>query len=173
MSTKIMLKNVRLSFPSIFNRSEFNGVTGKFESTFLLDKETQADQIATIQAAIEAAIKEAKIKVPSDKRCLKDGDDSEYEGYAGHMSLKAASNKRPTVIDKAKTPLAEDDSDAPYAGCYVNAIVDLWVQNNDFGKRINANLYGVQFVRDGEAFGAGGGNTDVTDDFDLIDDDEF
>ena len=31
---KFKLKNVRLSFPSIFKRSEFNGQEGKFEATF-------------------------------------------------------------------------------------------------------------------------------------------
>lgn len=165
---KIKLSNVRLSFPSIFNRAEFNGEQGKFEATFLMDKETQADQIEKLETAIEAAIKEAKIKVPSDKRCLKDGDEVEYDGYAGQVSLKASSKKRPTVIDRDKTPLMEDDQNAPYAGCYVNAVIDLWVQNNNFGKRINANLYGIQFVKDGEAFGSG--DIDVMDDFDDIDD---
>lgn len=167
---KIQLKNVRLSFPSIFKRSDFNGEQGKFEATFLLNKETQSDQIEKLEAAIEQAIKDAKIKVPSDKRCLKDGDDFEYDGYEGHMAFKASSNKRPTVIDRDKTPLAEDDG-RPYAGCYVNAIVDIWVQNNSYGKRANGNLFGIQFVKDGEPFGSG--DVDVTDDFDEVDDDDF
>ncbi len=165
---KITLKNVRLSFPSIFKRSEFNGVEGKFEATFLLNKDEQGQQIDTLNKAIEAAIAEAKIKVSKDKRCLKDGDDIEYDGYQGCVSFKASSNKRPTVIDRDKTPLVEDDG-KPYAGCYVNAIVDVWVQDNSYGKRVNANLFGIQFVKDGEAFGSG--DIDVTDDFDAIDDD--
>lgn len=166
---KIQLKNVRLSFPSIFKRASFNGDEGKFEATFLLNKETQADQIAMLEKAIDAAIAEAKVKVPSDKRCLKDGDDFEYDGYAGHMAFKASTNRRPTIIDRDKTPLAEDDANAPYAGCYVNAIVDIWVQNNSYGKRANGNLFGIQFLKDGEAFGAG--DVDVTDDFEDLDDD--
>jgi len=166
---KIQLKNVRLSFPSIFNRANFNGEEGKFEATLLLDKETQADQIGVVEAAIEEAIKEAKIKVPSDKRCLKDGDEVEYDGYEGCMSVKASSNKRPTIIDRDKTPLVEDDG-RPYAGCYVNAIIDIWIQNNSYGKRANANLYGIQFVKDGEPFGAG--DVDVTDEFDSFDDED-
>jgi len=168
---KIMLKNVRLSFPSIFQRSSFNGQEGKFEATFLLNKETQADQIAKLEAAIEEAIKEAKVKVPSDKRCLKDGDDFDYDGYAGHMAFKAASNKRPTIIDRDKSPLAEDDTNAPYAGCYVNAVVDIWVQNNNYGRRANGNLFGIQFFKDGDSFGSG--SVDVTDDFDMLDDDDM
>lgn len=165
--SKIHLKNVRLSFPSVFKRSIFQDKEGKFEATFLMDKDSQADQIEAVEAAIEAAIKEAKLKVPKDKRALKDGDDSEYEGYEGHMSLKAASNKRPTVINRDKTPLVEDD-DVIYAGCYVNAIVDIWIQNNNYGKRANCNLYGIQFVKDGESFGMG--PTDVTDDFEELED---
>ena len=168
-SAKIQLKNVRLSFPSIFKRASFDGNEGKFEATFLLDKDRDAAQIAKIEAAIDEAIKESKVKVPSDKRCLKDGDDVEYDGYAGCMSLKASSNKRPTVIDRDKTPLAEDDG-KPYAGCYVNAIVDIWIQNNNYGKRANCNLYGIQFVKDGTPFGAG--DVDVTDEFDAFDDDD-
>lgn len=165
--SKIKLSNVRLSFPSIFKRSEFNGEQGKFEATFLLNKETQADQIKMLEDAIEKALVESKIKVASDKRCLKDGDEIEYDGYAGHMSFKASTNRRPTVIDRDKAPLVEDDNKL-YAGCYVNAIVDIWIQSNSYGKRVNANLFGVQFFKDGEAFGSG--DVDVTDDFDDYDD---
>lgn len=165
-----MLKNVRLSFPSLFTRSSFEGKEGKFEATFLLNKEEHANTIKKLDAAIKAAIKEAKIKVGADRLCLKDGDESDYDGYEGCMSFKAASSKRPTIINRDKTPLAEDDN-VLYAGCYVNAIVDLWVQNNNYGKRINANLYGVQFVKEGEAFG--NAPTDVTDDFDDLADDSL
>lgn len=167
---KIQLKNVRLSFPSIFKRASFNGEEGKFEATFLLCKEKDAGQIAKLEKAIEAAIKEAKVKVPSDKRCLKDGDDFDYDGYEGHVAFKASTNKRPTIIDRDKTPLVEDDG-KPYAGCYVNAIVDIWIQNNNYGKRANGNLFGIQFAKDGDAFGSG--DVDVTDDFDDIDDEDF
>lgn len=167
MSTKILLKNVRLSFPSIFQRALFDGVEGKYEATFLIPKDNEKLK-AQLDAAIKSAIAEADIKVAGDKICLKDGDESEYDGYAGHWSLKAAGNKRPTVLDRDKTPLTEADEKI-YAGCYVNAVIDFWVQNNKYGKRVNANLYGVQFVKDGEAFGSG--PADVFDDFDDLDGD--
>ena len=166
--SKIKLSNVRLSFPNIFKRATFQGVEGKFEATFLLNKKTQADQIEKLQSAIDEAIKEAKVKVPKDKYCLKDGDDFEYDGYERHMAFKASTNKRPTLIDRDKSPLVEDDG-KPYAGCYVNAIVDIWIQSNDFGKRANSNLFGIQFYADGDAFGSG--DIDVTDEFDEFEDD--
>lgn len=169
---KIHLKNVRLSFPSIFNRavhkSKDGTKEGKFEATFLFPK-SDKKMHKMLSDAIEDAIAQSKLKIPAENRCLKDGDGYEYDGYEGHWAFKASSNKRPTVIDRDRSVLVEED-DRPYAGCYVNAIVDLWVQNNEFGKRVNANLYGIQFVKDGEAFGSG--PVDVTDEFDDLDEDD-
>lgn len=166
-----MLKNVRLSFPSLFQRSVFNGDEGKFEATFLLDKKEHAELISKIEAEIKNGIKEnlKGAKVHSDKLCLKDGDDQIYDGYAGTMSFKAGANKRPLIIDRDKSQLTEDDG-KPYAGCYVNAQVSLWYQNNNYGKRVNANLLAVQFFKDGESFG--NGETGSADDFDDFDDDD-
>jgi predicted 2-oxoglutarate/Fe(II)-dependent dioxygenase YbiX len=53
-----------------------------------------------------------------------------------------------------------------YAGCYVNAAISIWIQNNQFGKRVNSNLLALQFVKDGESFGGGG--VKVNDVFDDI-----
>jgi hypothetical protein len=172
MSNKIILKNVRLSFPSLFKKAVFDGKEGKYEATALLSKEEHKAVIAKIESIIDAECKEAKIKRPTpDKLCLKDGDTIDYAGYENCFSLKASNNKRPTVINRDKSPIVEED-DVLYAGCYVNMVVDFWVQNNGFGKRVNANLLGIQFVKDGEAFGAGS-DSNVSDDFDEIDDDEF
>jgi hypothetical protein len=168
--SKIKLNNVRLSFPSLFQKATFEGKETKFEATLLLDKEQHAETITEIQAAIKVAIKEklGGAKVGADKLCMKDGDDNDYEGYAGTMSLKAANAKRPLVIDRDKTPLAESDN-RPYSGCYVNCIIELWAQNNAYGKRINANLLAVQFYKDGQPFGDAGANASVND-FDAFDD---
>lgn len=172
--SKIKLQNVRLSFPSLFRKAVFSGEETKFEGTFLLDKEGQAEKIAEIETAIETLIadklKGAKLK--ADKICLKDGDDIEYDGYAGHMSIKASNGKRPMVLDRDRTPLSEDDN-RPYSGCYVNAVLELWAQDNQYGKRINANLLGVQFFKDGQPFGDGVSAS--ADDFDAFgdDDDDF
>lgn len=154
---KIMLPNVRLSFPSLFSTASFNGEPTKYEATFLLNKDVHASIIEKLEKEIEAKVKEhLKGVMPKpDKIALKDGDGVEYEGYEGHMSLKASNKTRPTVIDRDKSPLTEADG-RPYAGCYVNAVVEAWVQNNSFGKRVNFNLLGVQFVKDGDRFGSGG-----------------
>lgn len=167
---KIKLHNVRLSFPSLFRKAVFNGEETKFEGTFLLNKEEHADKIDEIKAAIDRMVSEnlKGVKLKDDKICLKDGDDIDYAGYDGCMSLKASNNKRPKILDRDKTQLSEDDNRL-YAGCYVNAVIELWAQNNQYGKRINANLLGVQFFKDGEPFSDGATASD--DDFDTFDDD--
>jgi len=164
------INNVRLSFPNLFRRAVFNGEDTKFGATLLLDKKMHAEEIVAIQTAIEEKLagdlKGAKLT--PDRICLRDGDESEYDGYAGCMSLKASNNSRPLVIHKDKSPITEDDG-VVYAGCYVNAVIDFWTQNNQFGKRINANILGLQFAGDGEPFGDGG-RVAKQDDFDDISD---
>lgn len=164
-SANITLKNVRLSFPSLFTTEMYEGEdTGKFSGTFLLEKEKDDKQIASLQKQIAQAIKDSGLKIRDDKIALRDGEDSEVKGMENVMTIKAFSNRRVNVVNRDKTPLYAED-DVIYAGCYVNAVINLWVQNNKYGKRINANLVAVQFVKDGEAFGQAPVNID-----DLFDD---
>lgn len=168
----IMLKNVRLSFPSLWQTEKFGSEdTGKYAATFILNKEQHKTEIDKLKKLITEGVK-AELKVPNlppEKICLKDGDNTERPEYQGAYIIKASTKKRPTVIDRDKTPLAEDDG-KPYAGCYVNCIIDLWYQDNKFGKRINANLHGVQFAADGESFADA---TDVADEFEAIEEEEM
>lgn len=103
----------------------------------------------------DAAVKELKIMRAENKLCLTDGDIKDYDGYEGNYVLSASNKTRPTILGANKEPLTEKDGKI-YSGCFVNGIVSLWAQNNDWGKRINCNLQGVQFVADGEAFSGGG-----------------
>lgn len=159
MSTSdiIQLKNVRLSFPRLFTARAFRpGQEPRFEASFLLDPSNK-DHASTIQLLRATAKKLAEEtwqgKIPKDlKLCFGKGDDKEYDGYSGMVYLTSSNKTRPTVVDRNRSPLTEADG-KPYAGCFVNATVTLWAMNNEFGKRINANLRGIQFVRDGEAFG--------------------
>lgn len=90
-----------------------------------------------------------------DRLALHDGDDkSKYDGYAGMRYLSPSADTRPTVVDRDKSPLTKEDGKV-YSGCYVNAKIELWVQDNNWGQRVNCSLLGVQFVKDGDSFGAG------------------
>lgn len=163
----ISIPNGRLSFPSLFKKATFEGKEGKYEATILFPK-SDTKTYDKIIKAIEECKASNKVKVPEAKYFIQDGDDKEYDGYEGMWAVKAGNNKRPKVINRDKTPLVEED-EVMYAGCFVNAIVEPWAQNNQFGKRVNANLLGLQFVKDGDAFGDGG-TVASDDDFEDLDD---
>lgn len=168
---KFVLKNARLSFPALFEPRDFNG-DGKFRwsANFIVPKnDPQIDELKKIITAI--SLDQWKDKSPAilkqlettDKTPLHDGDVKTQDGYEG-MYFLSASNARvaPKVVDRDRTPLQESDGRI-YGGCFVNAHVDLYAQDSQWGRRINATLTGVQFVKDGDAFSGGR----------MLSDDEF
>ena len=175
---KLVAKGVRASFPCLFETEKYNGTdTEKYAITLLIPKDS--DTVKQIKDAMAAVSAEKFGKTPPKglKLCLQDGDEKEYDGYANHVYLKATTKRRPVVIDKDKTPLTADDG-KPYAGCYVNASIDFWAMDNQYGKRILCNLNGVQFAKDGEPFGSGGNTAmgdfdDISDSSDDAGDDPF
>ena len=162
MSTTIMLKSVRLSFPQIWTpKAYLEGQTPKFSANFLLDKDVDAKQIEAFREHIKQAAMEGFAGKPPKgiKVCLGDGEEKAYDGYENAMFVSCSSRQRPVIVDRDRSVLVEEDG-RPYAGCYVNAAVSLWVQNNQWGKRINCNLNAIQFVRDGDSFGSGATKAD-------------
>jgi len=166
---KIILKNVRLSFPSLWETETYNGTdTGKYAASFLVEKDS-AQGKALAKAVKDVAEEKFGKPVPKGvKYALKDGDEVEYDGYAGNWAIKANTKKRPVTIDLKKTPVTENDN-VLYAGCYVNASIEVYAMDNQYGKRVGCQLNGVQFAKDGESFGAGGS---AMDDFEAVETEE-
>jgi hypothetical protein len=163
---KLKLTNVRLSFPDLFEAGEYEGKR-TYGATFLIEPGSANDKaIGASMAEVAkeqwkekgAAILKAAIAGGSNQKiCYWDGSTKTYDGYEGMKALTAKRGEekgRPLVLDKDKTPLVSGDG-KPYAGCYVNASVELWAQDNKFGKSIRCTLLGVQFYADGDAFSAG------------------
>jgi len=162
---RISLPNVRLSFPALFEAEAFKpGDKPKFKATLLVpqDSDLRKKVDAVILRVVTDYFKgdQAKAKkfiaataTNANKFCWQDGDNKSYDGYAGMMALSAKSDVRPLVIDGLKSPLGPNDG-KPYAGCYVNASIDFFMYNQQ-GVGLSAQLRGVQFLRDGDAFAAG------------------
>ena len=162
---RILLKNVRLAFPNLFEPTTVAG-KGKPRFSAALLIPSDHPQIAEIEAA-QTAVANAKwgqeaaaiVKglAKQDKLALHDGDTkSKYDGFPGNFFVSAAAqeNAAPTVIDRDRSPLSAK-SGRPYAGCFVNASIELWAQDNNYGQRVNAQLRGIQFYADGDSFSAG------------------
>ena len=80
---------------------------------------------------------------------LLDGDDVNYNGYEGQWSIKTSNQEQPDIFNMQKEIVEKNDGTF-YSGVYVDAIVQLWYQNNQFGKRVNARLKAVRFRSHGE-----------------------
>lgn len=181
---QVVLKNVRLAFPALFEPRSLEGGAARYSAVFIIDPDSENAK------AVDAAMKEAAKakwgdKAPvvykrllTDKRvCLRteprtNKDGEVYDGFEDKYSLSASNKVRPTVVDRDRSPLTEADG-KPYGGCYVNAIVDIYAQDHKdptIGRRINASLMGVQFVKDGESFGAP--RVAKEDAFDMLAEDE-
>ena len=144
--------------------------TEKYAATFLIPKSDTKTVTAIEQACKQALVeKYGEGKVPKGfKMPLVDGDEKEYQGYADHVCIKASTKKRPTLVNRDKTPIVEEDG-ILYGGCYVNVSIDLWVMDNAYGKKVLASLNAIQFVKDGEAFGT---KSEGADCFESLDDDD-
>lgn len=170
----IKLTNVRLCFPDLFKPSaKFN----RFGAAFPI--QPGSANAKALEAAIEQVAKDkwgakapqvltklyADGTVAYTKGPKTNADGDTYQGFEGMHSLNTSNQTRPTVVDVNRSPLTEADG-KPYAGCYVNAIVEVWAQDNEWGRRVNCTLKGVQFARDGEAFS--GGSPASAEDFDDL-----
>ena len=170
----MLIKNLRLSFPNLFQPDAFDAnQKPKFGATFILDKSDP--QVAVIREHMNDVGRQKWGTKWDDQKfrssvtaCIRDGSDkSHLDGFSeDNIFFNASNPKRPTVVDRDRSAIAEEDGKI-YAGCFVNASVEFWVQDNQYGKRINASLRGVQFAGQGEAFG-GGGSGNVEDDFEDI-----
>ncbi len=185
-SDVIKLKRVRMSFPRLYKPRAFReDQEPRFEGTFLLDPSDKMhakhiEEIAEVGEAIALEVWPKAIP-KSLVPCYGLSDEAnpplEYDGYTGMYFVRTSANLKnpPRMFDQGRNELLIDPQTGaepriPYAGCYVNATITLWVMNNQFGKRINANMRLVQFVADGEAFGAK--PADPEEELDILDDDE-
>lgn len=197
---EITLKRVRLAFPAIWEPKPFNGKgEPRCDAQFLIDPKLQPELVMKIvdvmqKLAVEKWKEKAVTTLQSLKAkgdlCLHDGNTkAEYDGFAGNLFISASNKIAPHVVHKSKVDGAVVYLDqqgngfvngkkldgfrakAPYSGCYVNANIDIWIQDNQYGKRINAKLLAIQFEDDGDAFSGGAGFDEAN--FDYSDEDSF
>ncbi len=183
----VKFTNVRLSRPHLFEPyrpkkpeigTDGKPKPGKYGAKFCFDKknpESAKDAKAIHAKVVEMAKLAFKQTLPADRYCMRDGAQL-TEDMHGYYVLSSSEDMRPTVVDRRRNSVADEDG-LFYPGCKVNGTIRLWVQNNtDYGKRINANLVGVQFAEHAERWG-GRAKPKVEAIFDDIgdqfDDDEY
>ncbi len=175
----LIVKNVRLAFPVIYKPEPFQGEGDPCYSAAFLLAPTHPDvpkikavikQVASEKwgAKAEAVLKQLEAQ---DRTALRDGNKKDFDGYAGNLYInsRAPQDKRPHVIKRDKSVATQGQPGAPFGGCYVDTQLDIWAQDNGYGKRINATLLIVQYRADGPSFG-GGTPADLDQMDDIADD---
>lgn len=169
----VKLKNVRLSYPNLFEARDYEGDKNfKYSAKFLIEKgsENEAQVKKVVQAIAKEAFKDKaaailkSIENNAQKFCVSDGDLKDGEENHGHTVISSSNKVKPTVIDRDPSVKLTQADGRPYGGCYVNAHVDLYAHTKH--KAIFGTLMGVQFVKDGDAFA--GGRPASADDFEDL-----
>lgn len=179
MAQIVQLTDVRISFPALTEpelpKGSQPGATPRYGADFLMDP--QGAQFQKVWAAIQAVAVEkwkehaqtvlGMIQPDRKLRCYGMGTEridsktfKPYNGYEGQAYL-SASNTDPMQIfdqngqevDLRNTMVWKSLAGKIYGGCYVNVAIEIWAQENAHGRGIRAKLLGIQFLRDGEAFG--------------------
>lgn len=179
---RYLLKNVLLSFPYLFEPDEQEGDDGKMKKSYraalLMPKGTHKKVKAKLDQIIADLCEEeyGSPKIASDRKFLRDGDEAEVEDHHDHWVISIRESRRPTLVDRERSPTTEED-ELLYAGAWVNVVIRPWAQNgksvkrkNKYGKRINCGFDIVQFVAHDDPF-AGATRPDVDDVLDELDED--
>ena len=158
--TKVITPPFRVSFPSIFEPSSYQGGDPKYSLAMLFypAKFSEADKkaFAALKAAADAAgmdkFKKAVKDFPDNmRRPLRRGEEKAHlEGYGeGCVFATASSKQRPGLIDRDKQDIL--DKDAFYPGCWARATVTAYAYDNK-GKGVAFGLHNIQKLGDGENF---------------------
>jgi len=181
MSDIAYITNARLSFPHIIEPQKMMTEAGKerisYNCELILTPNDPgfAAFMAKVQEMAVAKWKEHAAQVlhiiNADRklRCYGNGNEKvnkntflPYDGYANMVYITAGRDTPPQIIQADGKPVEPTNTlqyqaltRGMYGGCYVNAAVKPWCQENRYGRGIRCDLIAVQFARDGEPFGEG------------------
>ncbi len=149
---------VRLSYPHL--AKAYKGDDGDGAAAFgvvglLQKKNREAKDL--IKSRIEELMKENKVKaLPSDKKFLRDGDQSGKTECEGMFTISTRETRRPPLRNRDNSVVEpEDAADIFRPGYWGSILIRPWYQNNKFGKRVNSGLASCQFMGKDEEFGEG------------------
>lgn len=189
MSIKVHINNARVSFANgLFTPTALEPTqTPKYGADFIIGPDTKVFKVTADGKKVETTLKAVELEVANEawkgkgqqmlatleasKKAYRDGDKrvnkagDTYDGYEGNWYVTAKNATRPTVVGANREPVSQEDG-VIYSGCYVNAIVEFYANTAPTKKGVFAALKGVQFAKDGDAFG--GGSPASANEFDAV-----
>lgn len=170
-SVRLMIKNVRCNFPKLYVAEEFKGKKNYSIGLMIptgspiieqIEKAAKESIGAQYPGKIEAMFK--RFKGSRNTWPIRELDDDTFIV----SPKRKEENGAPIVMDQKKN-LLPADSGLPYAGCWVNASVDVFCYNKE-GGGVTMYLNGVQLVKEDAPLSGVVPATACKDDFDAIDD---
>ena len=173
-TTKVCIKNVRISYAHLFKPEPIMGQGEPMYSVSILIPKNDEKNLKAVKAAIEEAKKSDKLAgVKRIDTPLHDGDEEKPDtaGYAGcyYLNAKANENHPPKIVDRHVDPIM--DQDEVYSGCYCNIVVNMYGYNFNGHAGVGVGLGNVQKVKNGARLG--GGASDPEDDFTDLGEEDF
>lgn len=170
--TKIKTKEVRFSYPHVFEPASITEDQPKKYSCCLIIDANDKVTLDRIEAATQEAAKAKwgeKMKDPKFVKKLKfplrDGDEKDPPEYKGKMFISASSMNKPAVFDENGDGII--DKQEFYAGCYGLAILNFYAFEKAGNIGVAVGLNGLKKTRDGARLSGG-----YTSSSDFEDDDE-
>jgi hypothetical protein len=158
----IMLDAVRLSYPHLFQATQYQG-KGAFSYSAAFHIVPGSNNDKKIRAVIEALKPQfgknaneilKSIELNSMKYCYMNGVLKGLDNVWVLTAKRKQEDGKPLVLGKnPKQNLSAEDG-VIYGGCFVNAKVELYAQSQGTGAPgLRCGLIAVQFFSDGESFG--------------------
>lgn len=172
MATQIMLKNVMLGFPALAEPQSLGDGEPAYGAKFPIDPSSENQKLIedAIRAEAEAQWKDKAASVlamlQEDKKlCFTKGTyrskktGEAYEGFENKFYLSARNAKtQPTVFnDYGEQLLNKGDIERQaFSGAIAKGVsVEIWAQDNKWGRRVNCSLRGVMLSGEGENISGG------------------
>jgi hypothetical protein len=166
--TEVRLRVAFLAQPYV-SKNDNGQDKASYSVVALFEPNSQAHQVAKagvreVAQAAWGAQYEAVLQqlAAQDRLFLHDGATKATDpSYAGKLFVSASSSRKPRCLvtrNGQNVEISENDPMFPYSGCWANILINPWAQGpdskpNKFGKRVNAEILAVQFLRHDEAFG--------------------
>lgn len=148
----------------------------KYSMVGLLPKATHEEAREAIEKFIKGLLKDNKdAKVGKKDWFIRDGDDSAKDEQQDCWTVNASEARKPKCRDRSGEIVDETEEIAEMfrSGYWFNMLIRPWFQDNEHGKKVNAGLVGIQFVKKDKTFGQGDiDESDAWDEVEGDDDDE-
>lgn len=146
----------RVAFQSVFKAKAFSeDQDPKFEITMLFPKGSDLKELKRV-AKLAISEKWGDNPPKNLRSPFKDGDEKDYDGFAGHISVKAVSDRRPGLVDRDGTKIISEEDF--YSGCYAIATVVAFPyggKGSPWSPGVSFGLRNIMKIRDGEPFEGG------------------